>query len=254
MTILAVEFSSAQRSVAVVKAKEGATAGLLTEVIESRAHGGQALGMISEALREAQLEREQIETLVIGLGPGSYAGIRSAIALAQGWQLATPFGVPRKLSGPGVSDVPGGAARAREQTPKGRASNSGVKLLGLSSADCLTAQAHAEGLSGRVQVVIDAQRNEFYLAGYQLGRAGWHEIEPLRLATLAEVQSLKDRGETLLGPEVTRWFPGSRALFPRAATLGQLALNRSDFISGESLAPIYLRQTQFVKAPPPRSW
>ena len=40
----------------------------------------------------------------------------------------------------------------------------GVKLLGVSSAECLAAQAQAEKIFGRVNVVIDAQRNEFYLA------------------------------------------------------------------------------------------
>ncbi len=41
-------------------------------------------------------------------------------------------------------------------------------------------------------------------------------------------------------------------VFPRAATLGQLAAGRADFVSGEKLEPIYLRETKFVKAPPPR--
>ena len=63
-----------------------------------------ALALIDHALREARLEREQIDRVAVGLGPGSYAGIRIAIALAQGWQLA------RKVS-----------------------------LLGISSADCIVA-------------------------------------------------------------------------------------------------------------------
>jgi hypothetical protein len=41
-------------------------------------------------------------------------------------------------------------------------------------------------------------------------------------------------------------------LFPRAATLGHLARDRFDFVAGERLEPIYLRQPRFVKAPPPR--
>jgi hypothetical protein len=31
-----------------------------------------------------------------------------------------------------------------------------------------------------------------------------------------------------------------------------LALDRTDFVAGEKLEPIYLRPTSFVKAPPPR--
>jgi hypothetical protein len=34
--------------------------------------------------------------------------------------------------------------------------------------------------------------------------------------------------------------------------VGQLASQRTDFVPGERLEPIYLRETRFVKAPPPR--
>jgi tRNA threonylcarbamoyl adenosine modification protein YeaZ len=129
MKILAFDFSSPQRSVAVLDQRK---AELAFEVIES-APGNKMkpLGMVERALKQAGLEREQIECIVIGLGPGSYTGIRAAIALAQGWQLG------------------------RE-----------VKLLGISSADCVAAQAQADGLRGKARVVIDAQRGEFYLAGF----------------------------------------------------------------------------------------
>src|SRR5712691_3037265 len=87
MKILALEFSSPQRSVAIV---EGClpSAISVSEVVETSGLGSAALGMVESALREAQMEREQIEYLAIGVGPGSYTGIRLAIALAQGWQLA----------------------------------------------------------------------------------------------------------------------------------------------------------------------
>ena len=61
-----------------------------------------------------------------------------------------------------------------------------------------------------------------------------------------------EAGGTVIGPEAANWFPGSRVIFPRAATLGRLACSRTDFIPGEAMEPIYLRPTQFVKAPPPR--
>ena len=78
-------------------------------------------------------------------------------------------------------------------------------------------------------------------------------MEPLRLATLEEVQACQQSGSTLIGPEVTKWFSSGRLVFPRAATLGQLACGRTDFLLGECLEPIYLRETRFVKAPPPRT-
>jgi len=217
MRILAVEFSSPHRSIAVVEAAGGGQKpGVITCWESALDNADQRstdwLGMAEEALRKAQAEREEIECVAVGIGPGSYTGIRAAIALAQGWQL-------------------------------GR----GVGLLGISSAECLAAQGHAEGLLGRVEVVIDAQRKEFYLAGYDISAGGWRETEPLRLATLAEVQERQRAGGRPIGPEASRWFPGSRVIFPHAATLGQLALGRADFVAGEEMQPIYLRKTKFVK-------
>ena len=161
-------------------------------MIETGPGGTNAFGMIERALAEAGLEREQIEVLAIGLGPGSYTGIRVALSIAQGWQLA---------SRPGR-----------------------IKLLGISSAECLAAQAQAEKIRGRVNVVIDAQRNEFYLSAYEISAGGWKEIEPLRILTRAQVESRAGANEMLIGPQVTRWFPGGRMVCPRAAMLGQLAL------------------------------
>jgi len=217
MKIVALEFSSPQRSVAVIHGGAGAEPLSLGEAIEAGGRTTNALGLIEAALRQAQLDRAQIECLVVGLGPGSYNGMRLAIALAQGWQLARP-----------------------------------VKLLGISSVECLAAEAQAEGITGRVEIVIDAQRNEFYLAGYDLGPQTRREAEPLRLVSLAEVQARQQAGGLILGPEVTKWFPTGRTLFPRAGTLGRLARDRTDFVAGEHLEPIYLRETRFVKAPPPR--
>ena len=230
MKILALEFSSSQRSVAIARRDElressSETIGtrrarpsefVLSEIIESGGANAPIV-MIEEALRQAQLEREQIECVAVGLGPGSYTGIRAAIALAQGWQLAR-----------------------------------GVKLLGVSSAECIAAQARADGWRGRAGVVIDAQREEYYLATYELSEGRCDEIEPLRIVARSELQRRADAGDVLIGPEVTRWFPSGNTVFPRAAMLCQLGSNRAGFVPGEKLEPIYLRETKFVKAPPPR--
>lgn len=177
-----------------------------------------ALALVETALRQARVTLEAIEAVVVGLGPGSYTGIRAAIALAQGWQLAR-----------------------------------GVRLLGLSSFEALAAQAQAAGRRGRVHLVADAQRNEFYLACYELTATTRRLIEPLRLATLQEIQQRVAAKEPVLGPEAGRLLPGGQTLFPEAAALAQVALGRTDFVSGERLEPIYLRPAKFVKAPPPRS-
>ncbi|HET7873462.1 MAG TPA: hypothetical protein VFL42_13165, partial [Terriglobales bacterium] len=86
MKILALEFSSAQRTVAVFEGPASHPQ-VASEVLETGGSGTKAFEMMEEALRQAQVEREQIELLAIGLGPGSYTGVRAAISIAQGWQL-----------------------------------------------------------------------------------------------------------------------------------------------------------------------
>jgi tRNA threonylcarbamoyl adenosine modification protein YeaZ len=237
MKILALEFSSPQRSVAIVQRDErtdelhasphlreprearGArpSAVSVSEVVETGGRTNTAFKMIDEALREAALEREQIECIAVGTGPGSYTGIRAAISIVQGWQLAR-----------------------------------GTRILAISSAEAIAAEAQVDGMIGRVNVVVDAQRGEFYLATYELARNGYREIEALKIVTMAEVRQRAEAGGALIGPEVSRSFPLGKTVFPRATTLGTLALNRTDFMAGEKLEPIYLRETTFVKAPPPR--
>lgn len=61
---------------------------VLGETREKAGKHTQAFALIEEALAQARVEREQIECVAVGLGPGSYMGTRIAIAIAQGWQLA----------------------------------------------------------------------------------------------------------------------------------------------------------------------
>ncbi len=208
MKILALEFSSPQRSVAVVSDYEAH---------EAVATDNEPFAMIDDVLRAAKLEREQIECIAVGIGPGSYTGIRSAISVAQGWQLARP-----------------------------------IKLLGISSVECIAAQAAADEMNGRINVIVDAQRGEFYAAGYELSAGAIRETDPLKIVPRGEVDRRAETGELLIGPEVSKWFDSGKIVFPRASMLNWMALTRTDFISGEKLEPIYLRETTFVKAPPPR--
>ena len=220
MTILALEFSSMRRSAAVLDWGKASGSPLskpakLAEAVETGPGGTGAFGLIESALAGAGLTREQIEIIAVGLGPGSYTGIRAALSVAQGWQLAR-----------------------------------GVKLLGVSSAECLAAQAQVEKIWGRINVVIDAQRNEFYLASYEISSEGWQEVQPLRIVPMAELKPRTGADEIWVGPEAARWLPEGKNLFPSATTLARLAAEKGNFVPGDQLTPIYLRETMFVKAPP----
>jgi tRNA threonylcarbamoyladenosine biosynthesis protein TsaB len=212
MKILALEFSSGRRSVAV--AVGGTVRG---EAAETGGRESHPFRLIGQALRGAGLPRGEIEVLAVGLGPGSYNGIRSAIAVAQGWQLARP-----------------------------------VRLVGLGSLTCLAAHAWAEGLRGPVSGVVDAQRGEFYLAGFGLEADALRETAPLRLAARAEVLARAAAGDLLLSPDDLAGLPGLRRCYPDAVTLARLAQGPTGAVAGEELEPIYLRAPAFLKAPPPR--
>lgn len=205
--ILALEFSSDRRSVALARAGV-----VLAEAVEQT--GGRAtnaIGLIEQVLTAGKISREEIEVVAVGLGPGSYTGIRAAIAVAQGWQLAT-----------------------------------GVRMTGVRSVDALAAQAQAEQFFGRVNVVIDAQRGEFYLATWEIAGAQREEIAPLNIVSAAEVAARAAAGEMCVGPAQ------EPVLFPSAAMVARLAAQESVWVAGEDLSPIYLRAVSFVKAPPSR--
>jgi tRNA threonylcarbamoyladenosine biosynthesis protein TsaB len=210
MTILALEFSSEQRSVALLR---GGT--VASEVVETGGRNTTAFGMIQNVLAQAKIEREEVEAIAVGLGPGSYTGVRAAIALAQGWQLA------RK-----------------------------IKTIGVSSVAAMAACAHAEKFFGRVNIIVNAQRQEFYLVTYEITDAVWKELEPLKILPLVEVQARADKGEILIGPEAANFFSGGHAVFPHAKAIVELAARLKNFSPGEKLEPIYLRETKFMKAQP----
>jgi len=203
MTMLALEFSSDRRSVAL--ARDGVMLAEAVQQTESRATN--AFALIGKILAGTKIAREEIGAIAVGLGPGSYTGIRAAIALAQGWQLAR-----------------------------------GVKLLGVSSVAAMAARARAENIFGRVNFVVDAQRGEFYLSGWEISAGGCAEISPLQIVAADELPARREAGELCLGPEQ------ERQLFPGAAEIALLAGANAGVASGP-LEPIYLRAANFVKAP-----
>ena len=227
MTILALEFSSEQRSVAL--ARDGIVLAEAMQQTASRATD--ALGLIEKVLAQSKVLREEIEVVAVGLGPGSYTGIRAAIAVAQGWQLA--------FAGP-EQDI-GGQTAATAQRRLAR----GIKLLGVSSVAAIAASAQAAKIFGRVNVVVDAQRGEFYVAGWEISVGRREEISPLKIISAAELAA-RGAGEICVGPAA------EQILFPSAAMVARLAAGRTDFVRGEDLMPVYLRETNFVKAAPVR--
>ena len=175
--ILALEFSSNRRSVAIADGKD-VLARVETDDVKKP-----PLTLIDEALKNANLKRAAIETISIGIGPGSYTGIRSAIATAQGWQLAR-----------------------------------NINLLPIPSAEILAANAAANGQRGETHFIIDAQRHEFYYTTWQLTEDNQFQTTPLHIITVTVAAELKAFGPDYAGlPSCEPLFPDAAILAQLAA-------------------------------------
>ncbi|MBR90807.1 MAG: tRNA (adenosine(37)-N6)-threonylcarbamoyltransferase complex dimerization subunit type 1 TsaB [Verrucomicrobiales bacterium] len=182
MKILALEFSSRRRSVAVA---DGAN---LLAKVETYEVSQSPLMLVDQALSEAGIDQTHVETIALGIGPGSYTGIRSAIATAQGWQFAND-----------------------------------INLYPVSSAKILAATAHAKRLRGEVHFIIDAQRHEYYQTTWELTDDSQTESIPLRIIGVTEAATMDAHGPDAAGfPSCTPLYPDAEVLARLAASQTQL--------------------------------
>jgi tRNA threonylcarbamoyladenosine biosynthesis protein TsaB len=177
MKILALEFSSNHRSVAIADDKD-VLARVETDDVKKA-----PLALIDEALKKANLNPAAIETIALGTGPGSYTGIRGAIATAQGWQLAR-----------------------------------NVNLLPVPSAEILAATAAANGQRGETHFLIDAQRHEYYHTTWNLTEETQTETTPLKIIGVVDACELEALGPDAAGfPSCEPLFPDAAILAQLAA-------------------------------------
>ena len=108
-----------------------------TEVEARRASNTQLVPRIDELCAQADVAREEIACVCVGRGPGSFTGVRIALA-----------------------------------TAKGVASALEVGLVGVSSLDAVAWGAWRAGERGSLLVVADAMRREVYPVEYRLGEDG----------------------------------------------------------------------------------
>ncbi len=214
--LLALDASAFTASVAVASA-----AGLFERTLAANALPSEGLlGAVRAALAEADVRPAALAGIAVGLGPGSFTGLRVALALVKG--LAFGYGTP---------------------------------VYGVSSL-ALLAQALGPG---RVAVALDARRGDVYLALYEVSPAlevtASCEDHVCSLSEAAKLLAL--HGEALvtdLSPELlTPLAPRASVHTPVPRAAGALVLASARLLAGEgeslrAITPRYLRVSEAERA------
>lgn len=231
MRILALETATSACTVAVTDG-ESLLAELTLQV--PRAHSTRLMPLVAQALEESGTARTVLDAIAVGVGPGSFTGLRIGLATAKGLAFAL--------------DKP---------------------CVGVST---LRALAYGTGAcTGLVAGMLDAKRGEVFAAVYAAGGPDpdtWTELlgpSHLHVEKLAEVicRLRAERGETwqpvtLCGDAALRYAPDLNlgdivrvaapgALMPRGwavAAVGAAQLARGEGLEPEALVPVYLRKSE----------
>jgi tRNA threonylcarbamoyladenosine biosynthesis protein TsaB len=159
--VLGIETSTRRGSVAITL--DGKLLGALFHE-EQSAHAERVLGLIEELLASAGWTRGSLDRIAVGVGPGSFTGLRVGIALAQGIAL----GLDRPLIGVGslramASALPADDARVRVAVLDARRNElfvaayapNGDELLAPNAIPVVEAPAKlGEALAGRATVLV----------------------------------------------------------------------------------------------------
>ncbi len=138
----------------------------------SRRHGRDLVPTIRALLAEAALPPGALDLIAVGLGPGSYTGLRVGLTAAK--VLAYAFGRP---------------------------------LIGLDSLEAIARNAPEDAL--RVAAIADAQRGDLYAADFARDAPGVPlvRVAPTRIEPIASWTARLDPTALVLGPGVARVPP-----------------------------------------------
>jgi len=191
------------------------------EVLEERLagdapHASDLLPALERLLRRAGAQPRDIGSIVVGLGPGSYTGVRVGVA-----------------------------------TALGLARGSGAALRGVASMEALAWGELAPGETG--SVLLDARASELYFATYRRTADALEVLTAPCITTRAELPNLLRPGARLFADAdalraadlATRTdLALERNVVPRAAPLLDLGLRRLALEGPQpaaALEPLYLR-------------
>ena len=190
---------------------------VVEQEISPRGHARELLPTLSDMLRAQAVEPGDITKLFVGTGPGSYTGLRVAIATALGLMRGA-----------------------------------GAALVGVPSVDALLFAELEEGQTGAW--TADARGERVYWTRQRRTRDGLECLVAPRLLRFEELESELHDGDRLFGEEAVLVKAAAAKSWrqaidsqsrPRATSLlrlGSLRLARGEVQAVESLEPLYLRE------------
>jgi tRNA threonylcarbamoyladenosine biosynthesis protein TsaB len=219
MIVLVFEMSTRQGSLALLD--DGKLLGTKTWNDEG-ARSQTLFELLPQLLAEASTRLDQVETFIVGRGPGSYTGLRVAITAAQALAL------PRNLH-----------------------------VYCLNSGLALAAEIFAETSARQVAVIGDARRERLWIGVFQ--REKLSQVLDWTLIPVADLAQHVSAGTRVVSPDWTRLseslpvdqLPGveweKRDRFPAASWLGHVGLDRqASGVESEPQTPIYMHPPVFI--------
>jgi tRNA threonylcarbamoyl adenosine modification protein YeaZ len=209
MKILALELCSARGSIAL---RDGDKIEFDREWANDRKNSGSFF----EYLAEVQMQFGNADAIIVGLGPGSYAGTRIAISAAIGLSFGGTGSVPSNDKG----------------RHGGRPSIQLIGFLSICAIDCDTSE---------YCVIGDARRQTFFLA-----RVSDHNlVEGPDLMSEAELRQKLDKIDQKMPIFTTEKLPQFERVelrYPSAKVLARLATDSKRNFTQPPLEPMYLRE------------
>ena len=183
-------------------------------------HAAQLAPCIARVTAQLGLKAAEAALIGVGIGPGSFTGVRIGLA-----------------------------------TAKGMAAGGRAKLVGISGLDALAySRRRAPGL---VVPLIDARKRRFYAACYREGRrvGPYLDRRPAELAAALQAAAAPDEAVLLTGPAAaqfaaglggeleSRWLVDEELPAPAPRSLLELTL-RGTPTPAADVTPLYLRQSE----------
>ena len=201
--LLALETSDRNCSVCVADPVSGTIVASITEDI-GRGHAERLMGMIGAALGDAGIAYTDLTKIAVCVGPGSFTGIRVALATATGLSIAL-----------------------------------GVPVTGVTALQAHALEAASTGSGKPIAVLIDAHRGDVYLQNFDTDALPVDASRQIALADLPELPSAAfvtaGPGANLVAHEATAATSGP----PAVINIARAALDPRFTVEAK---PLYLRR------------